>query len=626
MTDPRYSADATASPSDHPEGDTGHGMRAFDGLDVAPGIAIGPAYTYSRTAHDVEHRAIDQAQVEDEIDRFKWALSRSERDLKKIVNITREKLGEDSANIFEAQVMMLHDDALRETVVRRIREKHYNADFAVQEVMTEHRRRVQSSESEYLRERSNDLLDVQERIITHLRRGKLLSKVDSDSIIVAENLTAADIVLFSRRDILGVALDFGGATSHVSIMARALGVPAVTSLHGLSDEVRHGDIIILDGIEGQVILNPDEATLDTYRTRQERYRRLVQEHKQLVPLAAETIDHHQVRLRGNLEFVEELSLLEEYGADGIGLFRTEMLFLMRGRFQYSEDEQYTIYRQIVERVRPQPTTFRLLDLGGDKMLPVAHREHNPFLGWRGIRILLDREEVLMPQLRALLRASIHGPMRILVPMVTQLSEVHRFRERLEQAQRQLDEEDVPYADDIPVGIMVEVPAVALMADRFAGAVDFFSIGSNDLTQYTVATDRGNDLVSDRYQELNPGVLSLIQRTVEAGHAAGISVSVCGEMGGNPRNTPILVGLGVDEISASPTYLPEVKRVIRALQFSEAKALADEALRSPSCESIKVMLDQWLDEHGCGLLHALKSEEPENTPASEVPDPVEVRRD
>ncbi|NBC18672.1 MAG: phosphoenolpyruvate--protein phosphotransferase [Bacteroidetes bacterium] len=590
-------------------------MRAFEGLGVAPGIAIGPIYPYSRTTHDVEHREISQTDVEDEIDRFKWALSKSERDLKKISAVTREKLGEDSASIFDAQIMMLHDEALREAVLRRIQEKRCNADYAVKQVMTEHRRRVQSSDSEYLRERSNDLLDVQERIITHLRRGKLLSKVDTESVIVAENLTAADIVLFSRRDILGVALDFGGATSHVSIMARALGVPAVTSLHGLADEVRHGDTIILDGIEGRVILNPDADTLDRYRTRRERYRRVVQEHKQLVPLAAETIDHHEVSLRGNLEFVEELPLLEEYGADGIGLFRTEMLFLMRGRFNYSEDDQYEVYRQIVESVRPATTTFRLLDLGGDKMLPVAHREHNPFLGWRGIRILLDREEVLLPQLRALLRAGVHGPTRILIPMITQLDELHRFREYLERAKRELTEEDIPFADDVPVGIMVEVPAVALMADRFAAEADFFSIGSNDLTQYTVATDRGNDLVSDRYEELNPGVLSLIQRTVEAGHAAGISVGVCGEMGGKPRNTPILVGLGVDEISASPTYLPEVKRVIRALQFSEAQALAEEALNSSSEASIKAMLDTWLDEHGCGLLHMISSEASDEAAAS-----------
>jgi phosphotransferase system enzyme I (PtsI) len=261
------------------------------------------------------------------------------------------------------------------------------------------------------------------------------------------------------------------------------------------------------------------------------------------------------------------------------------------------------------------------------MLPVAHREHNPFLGWRGIRILLDREEVLMPQLRAMLRAGVYGPMRILIPMITQLSELHRFLEFLEQAKCELGREDEPFADDIPVGIMVEVPAVALMADRFASEVDFFSIGSNDLTQYTVATDRGNDLVSDRYEELNPGVLALIKHTVDAGKEAGIPVGVCGEMGAKPRNTPILVGLGVDEISASPTYLPEVKRVIRALQFSEAQALAEEALRSSSEASIKAMLDTWLEEHGCGLLHILTSDEhvpPSDLPEVDVPT-VDVRQ-
>lgn len=595
---PAFSGDGSASR-----------MQIFKGVGVASGIAIGPAYLYERTSHDIQQREIEEGAEETEVQRFRTAVERAERDLKKIISITREKLGDESAGIFEAQVLMLHDVALLEPVIECINHHRCNASFAVKHVMDEHRQRMQASSSEYLRERSNDLLDVQDRIITHLRREKLLSAIDTNAIVVAENLTAADIILFSRRGILGCALDFGGATSHVSIMARALGLPAVMSLHGMAEKIERGDLLILNGFTGEVIVNPDEDMLAFYRGQQVRYQQLLKEQKELVPLPAETLDHHPIILRGNLEVIEELALLDENGATGIGLFRTEMLFLMRGRLDYSEDEQLAVYKRIVEHVAPEVTTFRLLDLGGDKMLPVAHREHNPFLGWRGIRILLDRPEVLLPQLRALLRASAFGPLRILVPMVTNLNEVEQLYALLERVKTELRERGEAFDEHVPVGIMVEVPAVALMAERFAARVDFFSIGTNDLTQYALAVDRGNDLVADRYHELHPGVLALIKQTVEAARKHHIPVSLCGEMAAKPRATPILIGLGVHELSAAPTYLLEVKRVIRAIRLSEAEELAEQALAASDAEVIDEMLKEWLDVHGCGMSHFLNAHEP-----------------
>ncbi len=586
----------------------GQRMQSFKGVGVASGIAIGPVYLYERTSHEVELRAIDPNLVTTEVQRFRLAVERAERDLKKIISITREKLGDESAGIFEAQVLMLHDVALLDPVIECINKERCNASYAVKAVMEAHRQRLQASSSEYLRERSNDLLDVQDRIISHLRREKLLSSIDTNAIVVAENLTAADIILFSRRGILGCALDFGGATSHVSIMARALGVPAVMSLHGMTKQVKRGDMLILDGFKGEVFINPDPTTLRGYQEKQSRYIDLLSAQKALAPMPSVTKDGHDVVLRGNLELIEELDLLEEHGATGIGLFRTEMLFLMRGRLDYTEDEQLEVYRRIVERVAPEITTFRLLDLGGDKMLPVAHREHNPFLGWRGIRILLDRPEVLLPQLRAIYRASAFGPLRILVPMVSNLREVTEFYSLLDLVKEELIERGEPFDPDIPIGIMVEVPAVALMAERFAARVDFFSIGTNDLTQYALAVDRGNDLVADRYHELHPGVLALIKRTVDAARQHNIPVSLCGEMASKPRATPILVGLGVHELSAAPTYLPEVKRVIRAMRLEEAEALAEKALCAADAEEITTMLDTWLDAHDCGLSHFLKFSE------------------
>ena len=375
-------------------------------------------------------------------------------------------------------------------------------------------------------------------------------------------------------------------------------------MHGVTDVLEHGGTIILDGLQGLVIADPTPETLADYRARQARYERILEEQKELVPLASETLEGHHVKLRANLEFHEELPLLDEYGAEGVGLFRTEILVLMRGRASLSEEEQFRIYKRVTDEVGAAGTTFRMLDLGGDKMLPLAHREHNPFLGWRGIRVLLDKPDLLIPQLRAILRASVYGKVRLLLPMVMALSEVRRFRDVFEQVKAEMREADVPFDPDVPLGIMVEVPATALMASRFAAEVDFFSIGTNDLTQYVLAVDRGNDLVADRFDELHPAVLMLIHQTVEAAHAEGIPVSLCGEMASNPRATPILVGLGVDELSASPAYLPEIKRVIRSMCLDQAQALAADALQADSAAEVEAMVEAWLKDNACGVLELM----------------------
>ncbi len=606
--DPPETLDATpagvAEPRRTPDGEC-----ILEGKGVAPGIAIGPVFLYARGGMTVEHRRLDPDEVEREVERFERAVERAERDLEKIITVARERLGETSAQIFDAQRLMLRDDQVYQAVLHHIRHDRCNADYAVKTVMTQHRRRLEASDSEYLRERANDLLDVQERLIRHLRRGKLLSSIDAETIVVAQTLTAADIVLFSRRQILGCAMDYGGPTSHVSIIARALGVPAVVGLQRVTERVQSGDTMILDGFEGRVIIHPTEDRLAHYRMRQERYRRLLQEQKSLIPLPAETLDGHRVTLRANLELEEELDLIEAYGADGIGLFRTEIQYLFTRRITPQEDDLYHQYRRIVEHVAPAVTTFRLLDMGGDKMLPMSHREHNPFLGWRGLRILLDRPELLHAQLRAILRAGAHGPTRLLVPMVTTLPEWRRLREHLAEVQDRLRHEGLPFAEQMPLGVMIEVPAAALMAEHLAAEADFLSIGTNDLTQYTLAVDRGNDLVAGLFQELHPAVLALIQKTVEGARRHGIPVSVCGEMAGDPRATAVLVGLGVSELSAVPAALPGVKRVIRAMNLDEARTLATQALQEIDAEAVRGRVETWLKQHGCGLLHDLNASEP-----------------
>jgi len=598
----------TKTPARHGEPSSERPADArFKGISGAPGIAIGRAYLYARVSFDIRKRILTEEELGQEPHRFEGAVRRSERDLHKIIDVTREKLGEDSAVIFEAQLLMLRDEALYDEVLKFIAENRVNAGYAVHKVLSKHRKSMNSSENEYLRERANDLQDIQDRIIRHLRKGRILSAVDPESIVIAESLTAADMILFSRRGILGCATDFGGPTSHVSIVARALKLPAVVSMHSITDEVETGDTVILDGVRGELIVNPGEETLRKYRMRRERFLRLLQEEKALVPLAAETIDGHRVKLEANVELRDELPQLKEYGAEGIGLFRTEILLLMEGRLVISEDEQFEIYKSVAESGAPGTTTFRVLDLGGDKFLPMAHREHNPFLGWRGIRVMLDRPEILVPQLRAILRASNYGPTRLLLPMITNLSEVRRFREMLAGVMAELEAAGIPFNRAIPVGVMVEVPSVALMARQFAREVDFFSIGTNDLTQYTLAVDRGNDLVAEIYRDMHPAVLRLIKETVDAAREAGIPVSLCGELATNMRAVPVLIGLGIDTFSASPVYLPAIKRVVRAMTLNEGRELAEMALRADGDGEIIERLDRWLEEHACGVAFFLEGE-------------------
>lgn len=577
--------------------------RVVEGVGVSPGIAIGPALVFASpsfppAAPAAEGSRAEDVRAEDEVERFERAAQRSLRELNKITTFAREKLGESSADIFQAQALVLQDPALHAEVAAMIHERGVGADHAVHEALGRIRQRMEGSASAFMRERASDLADVEHRLLRTLHQSPGFSKIEHDRVVVAENLTAADVLLFSRRDVLGVATDFGGPTSHVSIMARALGVPAVVSLHGFSGTVTGGELVILDGFSGRVTVNPTAETLGAYRARAARYHAGLEARQELAPLPAETRDGHRITLRANVELEEELPLLTKYGAEGIGLFRTEMLLLAKGS-PLGEAEQLAVYRNTLRAAAPHPTTFRLIDLGGDKFLPMAHREHNPFLGWRGIRILLDKTDILKTQLRALLRAAADSggsPTRILLPMVSSLDEVRRFREVLDAVCEDLSAEGLGFERKVGIGIMVEVPAVALLIDRFAPEVDFLSIGSNDLTQFVLAVDRGNDLVAERYRDLHPAVLALIKAIAEGGARHGLPVSLCGEMASNPRAAPLLVGLGLTELSASPAFLLDVKRAIRSCSKEKMEGLAAEALAQPDAQSVLTIMNAWLREH------------------------------
>ena len=577
---------------------------------MAPGVAIGPAYLFAAGAYQAEPEKLNAADAAAEIERFERAVARSERELKKIRLVAQQKLGGHSAGIFDAQALILRDSQFFDAVVERIRDGHSGAGWAVQTVLEEHSRRLGASPNAALRERAADFLDVQNRVLRNLQQGRAVSRIDENRVVVAENLTAADILLFSRRGVLGVVLDFGGPTSHVSIMARALGVPAVVSLHGLAERVEHDDVIVVDGFSGTVIVNPEPETLARAEAKADRFARLSEDRDEVAAAPSATRDGHAVSLQANVEFREEFPLLHEYGAEGVGLFRTEMLFLTQGR-ALDEEQQYAVYRDAVVAAAPHPVTFRLLDLGGDKVLPMSRREANPFLGWRGIRILLDKPDLLRPQLRAILRAAAHAdgaPPRLLLPMVSGLPEVRQFKRELRRVCYEMEGEGTAFCGDIPLGIMVEVPGVALLASTFARHVDFFSIGTNDLTQFTLAVDRGNDLVADLYRELHPAVLALVKRTVEAAEEAGLPVSICGEIAADPRVTPLLVGLGIQTLSASPAYLTLVKRVLRAFTLEEARDLARRALRQPDADAVRRLLEYFLACHNRDLATILGLDE------------------
>ncbi|PSQ95784.1 MAG: phosphoenolpyruvate--protein phosphotransferase [Bacteroidetes bacterium SW_9_63_38] len=584
----------SATEVDFDAGDGRPDETVVDGIGVAPGIAIGTMHRYQVARPEVTRTHVEAEAVDDELALLDDALDRAEQELDRVRSVARERLGADETAILAAQEMMLRDDEVLGPVRQRIRDEHESAAHALSNVLRGHRRRIETSDDEYLRERATELEELETRLLQFLQRGKTAATIQPNSIIVADRLTAADLIRFQRHDMLGCVTARGGETSHVSIVARALNLPAVAGAEGILDAVEDHDPVILDGRRGRIIIQPRADTLEQYREQRTRHRSLI-EKAEAAPVT--TTDDCQVTLRANVDFGETLDALDTYGAEGIGLMRTEVLFLSGREESLREQRQYEVYRKAAEASGTHGATIRLLDLGGDKMLPFPHEEENPFLGWRGIRVLLDREDdLLRPQLRALLRANAHGTVRVLVPMPTHLDELHRVRTIVTEEAERLGTEDYSHDADLPVGVLVEVPAVALQAPQFAEAADFLSIGSNDLTQYVLAVDRGNDRVADRYDALHPAVLGLVKRVVEAGRAADTPVSLCGEVGGDVHALPVLLGLGVETISVSPPYLPTVKHVVGATNVADAQTLAAEALDAPDAGNVRHRARAWCDEH------------------------------
>jgi len=563
----------------------------LQGIAASPGIAVGQAFLYEKEDFWIEERTISEEEVEREVEKFLKVMEEVQGELRETRERILRELGEEAAKILDAHVAMVEDRAIIDETVGRIRKERKNAEFAFFRTLRKVVKALKASDDPYLRERMYDVLDVQRRVASRLmgEPSPSLAHLESEVVVVARNLTVSDTAHMHRRHVLGLATELGGSTSHAAILAHALNIPAVVGVEGITELVEPGDTVVVDGYRGVVHVNPDEEALETYLKRRQALLEQEARLSVLRDLPAETEDGHKVSLEANVEFPEEVRTCLEVGAEGIGLYRTEFLFLVHPHLP-SEEEQFRVYREVVEGMAPRPVVIRTLDLGGDKLGMSASPEANPFLGWRAIRVSLMRKEVFLEQLRAILRASEFGSVKIMFPMISGIEEFLEAKEMVEKAKLQLRQEGADFKDP-PVGAMIEVPSAALVADRLAREADFFSIGTNDLIQYTMAVDRGNDKVAYLFDPFHPAVLRLIYETIEAGHGNDIPVALCGEMASDPLATPVLLGMGLDSFSMNPKAIPEVKEVIRKSTLSEAREVARKVLAMHSGRDVREFLSE-----------------------------------
>jgi phosphoenolpyruvate-protein phosphotransferase (PTS system enzyme I) len=558
------------------------------GIPAAPGIAMGTAYLYSKHIPHIDMKAIVESDVEAEKERVRTANTRSEKELQKILAFAEQKLGSQSAKIFEAQIMILNDTILMGTIEKRIAKELKNAEYIVSDEINKYKRMMLAAPDEYMHERARDVEDVMNRIIRNIQDQKLFSRLEGASVIVSETLLATDTVIFARNDILGYAADLGGLTSHAAILSRSLKIPAVLGLRTATKSVRTGDFVAIDGYAGLLIVNPASDTIALLNKKALRLKEFEEQLAGIAKLVADTPDHKHIELSANIEVPDEVEYCLNQGAAGIGLYRTEGTLLAR-QGEPSEDDLYEEYKKVAEGMFPHPVIFRTFDVGGDKLSPGDYHEENPFLGWRGIRISLDRPEMFLVQLRALLRASTSKNVRIMFPMVTKVREVRIAKELVKQAKNELKTKGIHFDARIKIGVMIEVPSAAIMAEEIAAEVDFLSIGSNDLIQYLLAVDRNNAAVAPLYQQFNPAVLRTINSVIQAGHKKNVWVGMCGEMAGDPLATLLLVGMGIDELSVVPMVLPEIKKIIRTIKYKDAKRIAEKALALHTEDEIREFL-------------------------------------
>ncbi|MCW1924808.1 phosphoenolpyruvate--protein phosphotransferase [Luteolibacter arcticus] len=554
----------------------------LQGTPVSPGIGIGPVHVVARGFSAPEVYEISEKDVPAEQDRFKAALEETKIQLDELQERIKAISGEEESRIFEAHLMVLEDRAMLGRVAEAISTRRQNAEFAFYAVMQHFLEAMRRVPDPYLRERTADLEDVCQRVLRNFREEEVPRHAEPDEqhILVAYDLTPSDTAAINRRHVLGFATELGSVNSHTAILARSLGLPAIVGVEDAVLDIRTLTPAILDGYSGRLILHPSEETLARYRELQDRKEQVRRDLEAQRDEDTTTTDGRAITLSSNIEFLDEIAFVQKSGAKGVGLYRTEFL-LLDGEEMPGELEQSEAYTRLAKALAPHPVIIRTLDAGGDKLPvePLTEPEPNPFLGWRGIRVSLDRPGMFKEQLRAILRASAHGKLAVMFPLVSGLGEVRRAKAYLRECMDELSSQGVPFDEKLETGVMIEVPSAAVIADLIAPEVDFFSIGTNDLIQYTVAVDRVNHHVAELYRPTHPAVVRLIKQTVDAAANAGIWTGVCGEMAGDIRLTPLMLGLGVQELSVGPHQVPRVRRAIRALSHAECVEMANLALKT-----------------------------------------------
>lgn len=575
-------------------------MIQLKGIPASGGIAIGTAYLWAKEEFVIPRQGISDDQVASQIQLFEEALIKTRREILDLQKKIAGEMGQNEAEIFDAHLLVLEDRTIIEEVISQLKKEKLIAAYIFQDVLKKYVQVFLKIEDEYLKERVSDINDVGRRVLRNLlgKAAKHFEDLQEKVILVSYDISPSDTVAMHKKNILAFVTNIGGKTSHTAIMAKSMEIPAVVGAEAATLKIRSGDILIVDGSSGLVFINPDSATLEIYQRQESEFRDVTQRFILLKDQPARTLDGKRVQIAANIELPDEIPSILEHGAEGIGLYRTEFFYMNRAGIP-SEDEHYAAYKFVAEAINPHSVIIRTLDLGGDKFLSHLEvpREMSPFLGWRAIRFCLARPDIFKTQLRAVLRASAHGKLKLMYPMISGIEELRQANALLEECRNELRQKGISFDEAIEIGAMIEVPSAAMTTDILAREVDFFSIGTNDLIQYSIAVDRSNEKVAYLYEPAHLGVLRLIKSIIDVGHSANIWVGMCGEMAGDPLFSLVLLGLGLDEFSMPSIMIPEIKHIIRSVTMSQARDLASGAMALATPKEVEEFIHSKYKELG-----------------------------